>query len=213
MRRALPMSLPPRVMVILSLVGLAALVVPPAAHAEEPPPPAETTPRLTTSSGGSLAIGSGPFGDAGQLVFSMASEGEFPFRFWKTGGSGWSLRLRPSLDYFIKEHLSVGGLVRIDTDDGQSTIGLGARVGYDLVLASAVSLWIRGGLSYDHTSPKSGPSTSITTLDVVVPFLFHFVPHFFLGVGPFFSLPLTNSAAMGNKDATFGLTAIVGGYL
>jgi hypothetical protein len=45
-----------------------------------------------------------------------------------------------------------------------------------------------------------------------VPFLFHFVPHFFLGVGPFFSQPLTNSAAMGNKDATFGLTAIVGGY-
>lgn len=211
MKRALPMSLLPRLMVPFCLAAVLAALAPPAACAEEPPPPIETTSRPTTSSGGPLAISSGPFGDPGQLVFSMASEGEFPFRFSKTGSGDWSLQLRPGLDYFIKEHLSVGGLVRIETG-GQSTIGLGARVGYDIALGSAVSLWIRGGLSYDHISIKNSPSTSVTRLDVLVPFLFHFVPHFFLGVGPFFTLPLTNSAAMGNKDATFGLTAIVGGY-
>jgi hypothetical protein len=210
MRPALPMSMLARMMVPLCVV---LVVAPLAARAEEPAPPAETTTRPMASSGSLVASSNGPFGDAGQLVFSMASEPEFPFRFSKTGGGDWSLRLRPSLDYFIKEHLSVGGLVRIDTDGGQTTIGLGARVGYDLALASAVSLWIRGGLSYDHTSVKMGGSSSVTTLDVLVPFLFHLVPHFFLGVGPFFSQPLTNNEPNGNKDATFGLTAIVGGYL
>jgi opacity protein-like surface antigen len=210
MRPALPMSMLVRMTLALCVV---LVVAAPAARAEEPAPPAETTTRPVTSSGGPLAISSGPFGDAGQLVFSMASEGEFPFRFSKAGGGDWTLRLRPSLDYFIKEHLSVGGLVRIDTGGGQSTIGLGARVGYDLALASAVSLWIRGGLSYDHTSGNNASSSSVTTLDVLVPFLFHLVPHFFLGVGPFFSQPLTDSRPNSNKDATFGLTAIVGGYL
>jgi hypothetical protein len=157
MRRTLPMSLLPRLMVPLCLATGLAVLAPPAAYAEEPPPPAETTSRPMTSSGGLLAISSGPFGDPGQLVFSLASDGEFPFRFSKTGGGDWSLQLRPGLDYFIKEHLSVGGLVRIETGGGQSTIGVGARVGYDVALGSAVSLWIRGGLSYDHTSHTTDP--------------------------------------------------------
>ena len=36
--------------------------------------------------------------------------------------------------------------------------------------------------------------------------------HFLLGVGPFFSQPLTDSQAMAAKDPSFGLTALVGGY-
>jgi hypothetical protein len=213
MTLALPTPTFPRLLATVCLAATGVVAAPPAARAEEPPPPpAETASRPVTSTGGPFTISSGPFGDQGQLVFSMAAEGDFPFRFSKTGGGDWSLQLRPSLDYFIKEHVSVGGLVRIETDGGGSLIGLGARVGYDIPLGSAVSLWLRGGLSYDHISIKNGPSYSVTRLDILVPFLFHFVPHFFLGVGPFFSLPLTNSEAMGNKDATFGLTAIVGGY-
>jgi len=152
------------------------------------------------------------FGASGQAAFTMTSQGDFPFSFSKTGGGDWSLHLVPSLDYFIQEHLSVGGLIGLDTDGGGSTIRFGARVGYDVPLGALVSMWPRGGLQVAHTSPKDGPGVNVTTLGFELPFLFHFVPHFLLGVGPFISVPLTNSAAMSSKDPTYGLTALVGGY-
>ncbi|HEY4185906.1 MAG TPA: hypothetical protein VGP07_12610 [Polyangia bacterium] len=172
------------------------------------PPPASTA----ASRSSLFAISSGPFGEANQMAFSMSSEGEFPFSFSKTSGSAWSLRLRPSLDYFIQSNVSVGGIVALTKDGGGSSIGVGARAGYNAVLGSLVSVWIRGGLDLTRISVNNGPSTTVTSLDINAPFLFHFAPHFLLGVGPFFSLPLTNSAAMGAKDPTFGLTALVGGY-
>jgi len=152
------------------------------------------------------------FGVSGQAAFSMTSPSHFPFSFSKTGGGDWSLHLVPSLDYFIQDHLSVGGLVGIDKDGGGSTIRFGARVGYDIPLGSLVSMWPRGGLEVSHSSPNMGSGATVTSVGIDVPFLFHFVPHFLLGVGPFISVPLSNSAAMGSKDATFGLTALVGGY-
>ena len=158
-------------------------------------------------------VSAGPFGETGQFVFSMSSEGDFPFRYTKTGGS-WNLAFRPALDYFIKQSVSLGAQVRIDTDGGGSTVGVGLRAGLDIPLGSVVSLWLRGGLSFDHSSVKNdtAPSHSVTTLGVEAPFLFHLVPHFLMGVGPFFSQPLTDSQAMAAKDPSFGLTALVGGY-
>jgi hypothetical protein len=176
------------------------------AQEEAAPPPAPS------SGGGIFTVSSGPFGDARQMAFSMSSEGEFPFSFSKTGGGSWSLRLRPSLDYFVQSRVSVGGIIVLAKDGGSSTIGLGARAGYNVPLGSLVSLWVRGGLDISRTSPNNGPSTTITALSIEAPFLFHFAPHFLLGAGPFFSVPLTNSAAMGAKDPTYGLTALVGGY-
>ena len=152
------------------------------------------------------------FGASGQAAFTMTSQGDFPFSFSKTGGGDWSLHLVPSLDYFIQEHLSVGGLIGLDTDGGGSTIRFGARVGYDVPLGALVSMWPRGGLQVAHMSPKDSPGVNVTTLGFELPFLFHFVPHILLGVGPFISVPLTNSAAMSSKDPTYGLTALVGGY-
>jgi len=169
-------------------------------------------PVARSSNAGPLNVSSGSFGSAGQLVFSMAGEGEFPFRFTKTKGSDWNLAFRPALDYFIKETVSVGALVRLETQGGGSTVGVGLRAGVNVPLGSVVSLWVRGGLSFDHSSSNDGPGRSITTLGIGAPFLFHLVPHFFMGVGPFFSMPLTDSQAMASKDPTFGLTAIVGGY-
>ena len=81
-------------------------------------------------------------------------------------------------------------------------------------LSGVVSLWLRGGLEYDHfgSNDPNDSGHSVTTLGVSAPFLFHLVPHVFLGVGPFFSQPLSDSQDMASKDPTFGLTAIVGGY-
>jgi len=184
------------------------------AHAQEeaPPPAASGSTSAQAAGSGIFTINSGPFGDASQMVVSISSEGEFPFSFSKTGGGSWNLRLRPSLDYFIQPKVSVGGIIVLDKDGGGSTIGLGARAGYNVALSSLVSIWVRGGLDVFRTSPNNGPTTTVTDLNINVPFLFHFQPHFLLGVGPFFSLPLTNSAAMGAKDPTYGLTALVGGY-
>jgi hypothetical protein len=183
-----------------------------AARAQAETPPAQPAP--ARSSGAPFSVSSGPFGDTGQLVFSMASEGEFPFRFTKTKGSDWNLAFRPALDYFIQQSVSVGALVRIETGGGGSTVGLGLRAGLNVPLGGVVSLWVRGGLEFDHfgSNDPNNSGHSVTTLGVGAPFLFHLVPHFFMGVGPFFALPLTNSEAMGSKDPTFGLTAIVGGY-
>ncbi|HEX2658579.1 MAG TPA: hypothetical protein VHU40_09910 [Polyangia bacterium] len=156
-------------------------------------------------------VSAGPFGETGQFAFAMTSDGEFPFRYSKTGGD-WNLSFRPALDYFIQQSLSLGAQLRINSNGGGSTIGIGLRVGYNIPLGNVVSLWVRGGLAYDHTSVNNGPSRSVTSLGVEAPFLFHLVPHFLLGVGPFISVPLTDNQAMASKDPSFGLTALVGGY-
>jgi hypothetical protein len=187
----------------------ALLLTAPAARAQEEPPPA---PMATSSAGGGLNVSSAPFGAARQMAFVMLDGGDFPFKYSKSGSGSWQLHFRPALDYFLQPNVSVGGNVTVDTGGGSSTIGLGVRAGYHVALSELVSLWPLVGLSFGHSSVNNGPSTSVTTLSINVPFLFHLVPHFLLGVGPFFSLPLTNSQAMGNKDPSYGLTALVGGY-
>ncbi|HEY8924472.1 MAG TPA: hypothetical protein VIU64_08830 [Polyangia bacterium] len=196
--------------VAAGLGSAALLVTSAAARAEEPPPPA---PMATSSDGGGgLNVSSAPFGAARQMAFVMMDSGDFPFKYAKSGGGNWQLHFRPALDYFVQQNVSVGGHVGVDTGGGYSTVDIGVRAGYHVALSELVSLWPLGGLSFSHTSENNGPSASVTRLDINVPFLFHLVPHFLLGVGPFFSLPLTNSQAMGNKDPSYGLTALVGGY-
>jgi len=195
--------------VAASLGSAAFLLTAPAARAEEPPPPA---PMATSSDGGGLNVSSAPFGAPRQMAFVMMSRDDFPFSYAKPGGGNWQLHFRPALDYFLQQNVSVGGHVSVDTGGGSSTIGFGARAGYHVALGELVSLWPLGGLSVSHFSENNGPSRWVTSLDINVPFLFHLVPHFLLGVGPFFSLPLTNSLAMANKDPSYGLTALVGGY-
>jgi hypothetical protein len=192
-----------------ALGSAALLLIAPAARAEEAPPPA---PMATSSDGSGLNVSSAPFGAARQMAFVMQDFGDFPFKYSKSGGGNWQLHFHPALDYFLQQNVSVGGQVAVDTGGGSSTVGLGARAGYHVALSELVSLWPLVGLSFSHTSENNAPSTSITRLNINVPFLFHLVPHFLLGVGPFFSLPLTNSRAMANKDPDYGLTALVGGY-
>ncbi len=155
-----------------------------------------------------VAPAASAFGAAGQWVYSLSDPGEFPFFVLKTGSNPWHVLVQPSADTFIVPNVSVGGLLKFERNNGTTDVGVGLRAGYDLHFTSLVSLWIRGGLYYHHYSPNNGPSGSETHLDIKLPALFHLVPHFFLGVGPTISLPL-----QGGGDSTFGLGAIVGGYL
>jgi hypothetical protein len=182
------------------------------AHADETSPSSPTAPDAAGSSDAAFRPSGGRFGEAGQWVYSITSADEFPFRLTKTGGSSWDLVLRPGADTFISRNVSVGGIVTLASNGGGSDIGIGARAGYNVSLTSLVSIWIRGGLYFHHTSVNNGPRDSQTVMDLTVPFVFHFVPHFLAGVGPMFHLPIQQTGT-DNKDATFGLTAIVGGWL
>lgn len=166
---------------------------------------------VTTSSSPPVRAG-GPFGQAGQWVYSISGPEEFPFWLKKTGDGAWNLVLRPSIDTFLISSVSVGGIVSLAKDGDSSDVGVGARAGYNLGISSLVSFWARAGVYFHHWS--SGPNSGNETIfEVKAPFLFHVVPHAFVGAGPFFSMPVQNSDSMAGKDATYGLTAIVGGWI
>jgi hypothetical protein len=196
--KSLTSSLVPRV--LCSLIGFSMSLPTARAHAQVG----------ATSAGGLAAVSpsADTFGTTGQWVYSLSDPSEFPFILNKTGGGPWHLLIQPSADTFIAPSVSVGGLLKFERAGGNTTVGVGARAGYDLRLTSLVSLWIRGGLFYQHFSPAMGPSASQTFLDVKIPALFHLVPHFFVGVGPTLTVVL-----QGVGDTTIGLSAIVGGYL
>jgi hypothetical protein len=198
-------KLPPTFLVAFTL-AVAALAGPRAARAQD----GAAVPATTVSG---TSFGGGSFGQAGQWVYSIAGENEFPFSLSKTGDGDWSLTLRPGVDYFIIRSLSIGGIVALHKDGGASSIGLGARVGYNIPITSLVSFWARGGVFVNSYDVNNGPNGVQTSIGINAPFLFHVLPHAFAGVGPFFSLPVQDSDAMAGKDATFGLTAILGGWL
>ena len=178
-----------------------------AARADETAAPADGG-----SARGSFAVSSGPFGEKGQWVYSISDPNEFPFHFLKPGGGAWDLLIQPAADTFIAPNVSVGALLKFQKSGGGTEIGIGARFGYNAVITSLVSVWIRGDVFFDHQSNNTPPSSTQTQFDLKAPFLFHLVPHFFLGVGPTFQVWLQRSG-MQTRDSTFGLGAIVGGYL
>jgi hypothetical protein len=144
--------------------------------------------------------GGNAFGAPGQIAITGEFEGHLL--------NGWELRLHPSLDYFIANNVSIGGVVGIKYNSGGSatTIDLGVRAGYNLNIVNQVSFWPTVGIFYSHFSADGQASGSSTSLRIFAPFLYHIAPHFFLGAGPIFNLPLDNG---GNS---YGLQSVVGGW-
>lgn len=193
--------------IVASTLAVASLTGSPAAHAQD----GAGAPAATVSA---TSFGGGSFGQAGQWVYSIAGENEFPFSLSRTGDGDWSLTLRPSIDYFVIRSLSVGGIVSLHKDGGGSSVGIGGRVGYNIPISSLVSFWARGGVFINSYNNNGDAADGVqTTIGVNAPFLFHLLPHAFAGVGPFFSLPVQNSDDNAGNDATYGLTAILGGWL
>jgi hypothetical protein len=164
------------------------------------------------------AAGLGPngFGAMGQV--SIASD--FGISFIHFSDAEFSeLDLEPALDYFIAPNLSVGGKVRFDyrKNKGGSTsaLGLGPRVGYQLPLGDMFSVFPKVGFFFEHvgSSATGAPSTSynLLSLSIDVPFLWHPVPHFFIGIGPTLFANIAG-ATSGQRDVQFGLVSTVGGF-
>ena len=144
----------------------------------------------------------GGFGAPGEIVIRGDFEGHLR--------NGWELRLHPAIDYFIADNVSVGGLVGLQYNSGNpssTTIELGVRAGYNLAIVNPVSFWPTIGILYQHHSNSTGMgSSSSTVLEIFAPFLYHIVPHFFVGAGPIFDLPLSSG---GNS---YGLQTVIGGW-
>lgn len=200
----------------------------------EPAPPPATPAVPTQTSPSQRGPGAAAeFGDAGQVVIAV----DLPFQQEGTrfglvrssismgGGTSTIVVVRPSADWFITPHVSLGGLIGyargdvafgdagVSSESSVTELMVGLRAGYDVHMTELISIWGRIELIYAHIS---GVGTGYDLPVIVnVPVLFHPAPHFFLGAGPVFSRDLV--ANVGGNDiartTNYGLQGIIGGYL
>jgi hypothetical protein len=120
------------------------------------------------------------------------------------GGSGTSFAVAPAIDYFVTSGLSLGANVLFGMlspahgNSGTGTTitiaGIAPRVGYNIPLSETVSFWPKVYFGYVTASASdNGPSSNSSAIGVYAPFLFHPVPHFFIGIGPNASTQLSNN--------------------
>lgn len=141
-------------------------------------------------------------------------------------GSTTQLVVRPAIDYFLIDNLSLGGFLGLDytkTPGGSSTaFSIGPRVGYNLPFSERFSVWPKVGFSFSSTSVDQegveigGVTTDDTSetntalaLNLFVPLMFHPVDHFFLGFGPALDTDLSGDA----KATTIAGRLTIGGWL
>jgi hypothetical protein len=148
-----------------------------------------------------------------------------------------SYSISPSFDYFVAPHVSLGlggflghsstDALRADGPKVQydfTTLEAVGRLGVDIPLSSALSLYPRASLAVGRTSydEKSGSDESKfavinVTAGLYAPLLVHFAQHAFGGFGPSVSHDLSNQVedlhAPNNLATTIGARLIVGGWL
>jgi hypothetical protein len=182
---------------VLGALALSSLALASPAHAQN----------LAETAAGGPALGA-----RGQVAISS----DFDFSFLHSKNNGNDIILRPALDYFIAPQLSLGGEVLFRYRDNhrgdvETDVGLGARVGYNIPLAPMFSLFPRAGFRYTHVSVKNDGSANYLTFALVAPFLFHPVPHFFIGLGPMLEVDLAGGDSR-SRDVQIGLATSIGGY-
>jgi hypothetical protein len=202
--------------ITLVTVAAAVLLASSAARAQEPTATSEA--RFGRS--GVLAI-SGDFQAGVRGLLFSAPTGRDPDGLFE-------VTLAPAVDYFVADHVSIGGQVVIvyaRTGPAKLTaFGLGPRVGYEFAVSDRVSFWPKVSIVYTTANVDSGASTlggSVTFdgwslgADLYAPFVFHVAPHFFVGLGPDASTQLIAKSS-GNdtiKQTSLGILFTVGGWL
>lgn len=161
---------------------------------------------------------SGKFGLAGQIAVS--SDAGLSVSSTSVGGidgSTTNVILRPAVDWFIADSISIGGFsgVEYDSAPGGSTsvVSIGPRVGYNVPLSARLSIWPKVGLSLSYTSVEldAGGDEDGSSLqaNLFAPLMFHPVNHFFLGFGPALDADVTGDA----KVTTIAGRLTIGGWL
>jgi hypothetical protein len=173
------------------------------------PPVRNDTPAGLFSNRGHLAISS----DTGLALENTSISG--------VDGSTTTLTLRPAVDWFVIDYLSIGGFLGlnyISAPGASATVfSIGPRVGYDFPFSGRLSIWPKAGLSLASTNVDGngqlegfgdGDNTALQ-LNLFVPLMFHPVEHFFIGLGPAFDLDLTGD----NKATTLAVRLTLGGWI
>jgi opacity protein-like surface antigen len=193
---------------VAGLVFGCALLLPARAHAQTQPPP----PAAASTGGGALGQG---FGETGQLAISTETSGGPPTssfggaHFDKTSHGGWFFEVRPAADYFIMPAVTVGAVVGFGINgDSDKGFLVGGRAGFNFNFTENVGIWGRAGFSFNHVSAGSGGgSFNDTYLSLGAPVLYHPIPHFFVGIGPYYNLNLS-----GPGEHNYGFTTSIGGW-
>ena len=130
--------------------------------------------------------------------------------------------VRPALDYFVIESLSIGGALGVNYEKAGDTkttgFEIGARVGYAIPIDDdTLSFWPKLGLSYHNSSIDAGDAnvgSNQIRLDIFAPLTISPEEHFFIGIGPGFSMDLSSKTEGedGMKTTTYGIFTQVGGY-
>jgi len=161
------------------------------------------------------------FGDRGQLVLNGDLAITAGHR-WGEGNGSLNdftfFSVRPSVDYFVLEGLSLGVTLGLGGSFGENSdfteVGAGLRVGYALPLGERVSLWPRLGASLYHQNIQSQfggreqeDSASIGRVDLFTPLLVHPTSSFFIGLGPVLAVETGDF-----ESVSLGVQSLVGGY-
>lgn len=142
-------------------------------------------------------------------------------------GSSTVLVLRPALDVFLTNSVSVGGFVGVEhasAPGGSSTsISVGPRVGYNALVTDRLSIWPKVGFAIARTSQSDEGATlpsgvvvadddethTNVQVNLFVPIMFHPVDHFFLGIGPALDQDLTGDA----RATVVAVRLTIGGWI
>ena len=168
---------------------------------------------------------SGVFGDKGQTTISSdAGLAISSSSISGVHGSTTTIALRPAVDYFVANNVSLGGFVGLDyvSNSGAhaTTFAIGPRIGYNVAFSDRFSFWPKLGFSYSSTSvsvgtPVTGGTFSETAsgsqvaLNIFAPVMFDPVQHFFIGFGPALDTDLSGDA----KATTIAGRLTLGGWL
>jgi hypothetical protein len=155
-------------------------------------------------------------------VVALSSDANASFQYVSlspSSASGTSFLIRPAVDVFLADKLSLGGFavlssasVAAGTPMGSSatitTVGLGPRLGYNVELADRFSIWPKLGFSWASVSGNNA-SDSQFALVASGHLLYHPVPHFFVGFGPDLAVDLSGKM----RSTTLGAAFAIGGWI
>jgi hypothetical protein len=151
------------------------------------------------------------FAALGQFVLTMKTTGDDGYVFFhKPSGGDWTISLHPSVDYFLINSVSLGatfGYSYSPADTGTTTLDLGGRAGFNLNINDHLGFWPMAGFALNLFSSNHNTDTS-TSFGIFAPFLYHLVPHLFVGLGPSFSVVMS-----GGSGKAYGLDFVLGGWL
>lgn len=215
------MSIQTRIMISVT-TGVAFALASPVVSAQEAAEERRAVPNVPADAPSAI------FGTKGQLAISSDAGFELSnTSISDVDGSTTRLILRPAIDYFVVDYLSLGGFLGLEylsTPGGSTTqFSIGPRVGYNIPFSESFSFWPKLGFSLASTSveaedtetpdgvivPGEEESSTSLQLNIFAPVMFHPVEHFFLGVGPAFDLDLTGD----EKATTIAARLTLGGWM